>query len=44
MHWCPGFGWDRVNFHKKLGGDTARAADPGWPRGYLTTYDVMLSI
>jgi len=21
---CPGFSWDRVNFHKKPGGDTAR--------------------
>jgi len=20
---CPGFGWDRVNFHKKPRGDTA---------------------
>ena len=29
---CPGFGWDRVNFHKKLGGSTARMA--GW-RGSL---------
>ena len=24
---CPGFGWDRVNFHKKLGGGTAGMAD-----------------
>jgi len=27
----PGFDWDRVNVHKKLGGDTARPADPNWP-------------
>ena len=25
---CRGFGWDRVNFHKKLGGDMAGMADP----------------
>jgi len=34
MHWfpeCPGFSWDRVNFHKKPGGDTAGPADPNWP-------------
>jgi len=24
---CPGFGWDRINFHKKPGGDTAGLAD-----------------
>lgn len=24
---CPGFGLDRVNFHRKLGGGTARKAD-----------------
>jgi len=24
---CPGFGQDRVNFHQKLGGDTAGWAD-----------------
>ena len=28
---CPGFGWDRVNFHKKPVRDTARQADPNWP-------------
>ncbi|KAK4825384.1 LOW QUALITY PROTEIN: hypothetical protein QYF61_027150 [Mycteria americana] len=28
---CPGFSWDRV--HKKLGGGTARTADPNWPKG-----------
>ena len=22
LHWCPGFGWDRVNFHKKTAGLT----------------------
>jgi len=25
---CPGFSCDRVNVHKKLGGDVARTADP----------------
>ena len=24
---CPGFSWDRVNFHRKLGGGTGRTAD-----------------
>jgi len=28
---CPGFSQDRVSFHKKPGGDTARMADPNWP-------------
>ena len=28
---CPGFSWDRVNFHKKPGGDAAGPADPNWP-------------
>jgi len=28
---CPGFSQDRVNFHQKPGGDTARLADPNWP-------------
>jgi len=28
---CPEFGWDRVNFHKKPGRDTARKADTNWP-------------
>jgi len=27
---CPGLGWDRVNPHKKPGGDTAGLADPTW--------------
>ncbi|KAK4831831.1 hypothetical protein QYF61_019589, partial [Mycteria americana] len=30
--------------HKKLGGGTARTADPNWPKGYSIPYDVMLSI
>ncbi|KAK4806266.1 hypothetical protein QYF61_013410 [Mycteria americana] len=29
---------------KKLGGGTARTADPNWPKGYSVPYDVMLSI
>jgi len=29
--YCLGFSWDRVNFHKKLGRDIARTADPNWP-------------
>ena len=28
---CPGFGQDRVNFHKEPGRDTAGRADPTWP-------------
>ena len=34
----------RLRVHKKLGGDTARTAEPNWPKGYSTPYDVMLSI
>ncbi|KAK4819924.1 hypothetical protein QYF61_015299 [Mycteria americana] len=30
--------------HKKLGGGTARTADPNWPKGCSIPYDVMLSI
>ncbi|KAK4830743.1 hypothetical protein QYF61_013193 [Mycteria americana] len=30
--------------HKKLGGGTARTADPNWPKGYSIPGDVMLSI
>lgn len=40
----PGFGWDRVNFRKKLGGDTAGMSHPSWPRGFSIPCDVMLSI
>lgn len=29
--------------HKKLGGDTARIADPNWPKGYSVPYDIMLN-
>jgi len=29
---CPGLSWDRVNFHKKWGGDTAGLADQTWPK------------
>ena len=28
---CPVFGWERVNFPRKLGGATARTVDPNWP-------------
>ena len=37
---CPGFGWDRVDFHKKPGGDTAGPADPNWPNKWSTWYHV----
>jgi len=37
---CPGFGWDRVNFHKKPGGDTAGLADPNWPDKWSIQYHV----
>ncbi|KAK4818522.1 hypothetical protein QYF61_014358 [Mycteria americana] len=30
--------------HKKLGGDTARTADPNYPKGCSIPYDIMLSI
>ena len=33
----------RLGVHKKLGGDTARTADPNWPKGYSMPYGVMLS-
>jgi len=36
---CPGFGWDRVNFQKTLGGLTQTSQ-----MGYSIPYDVMLSI
>ena len=38
------FSWDKVNFHKKLGEDTAGTAAPNWPKGYSIPYDVMLSM
>ena len=34
----------RLEGHKKLGGDTARTADPNWPKGYSIPWDVLLSI
>jgi len=30
--------------YKKLGGDTARTAAPNQPKGYLTPYNIMLSM
>jgi len=41
---CPPFGWDRVNFHRELGG-----AQLGWliqtsQRGYFITCDVVLAV
>lgn len=32
---CPGFGWDRVTLHRKLGAGTARTAKPNQPTGYF---------
>ncbi|KAK4826396.1 hypothetical protein QYF61_008067 [Mycteria americana] len=32
-----------LEVHKKLGGDTARTADPSWPQGYSIPYDVTLN-
>ena len=29
--------------YKKLGGDTARTADPNWPKGYSIPYDMTCS-
>jgi len=37
---CPGFGWDRVNFHKKPGRNTAGLADPDWPNKQGIQYHV----
>lgn len=28
----------RLGIHKNLGGDTARTADPGWPKRFHTTW------
>jgi len=41
---CPGFGQDRVNFHRTPGRGTARLADPTWPdrAGYSIPCAVML--
>jgi len=41
---CPGFGQDRVNFHRNPGRDTARRADPTCPNraGYSIPCAVML--
>ncbi|KAK4824807.1 hypothetical protein QYF61_019475 [Mycteria americana] len=37
------FAYD-AEVHKKLGGGTARTADPNWPKGYSIPYGVMPSI
>ncbi|KAK4827635.1 hypothetical protein QYF61_019845 [Mycteria americana] len=34
----------KMEVQEKLGGDTARTADPNWPKGYSIPYGVMLSI
>jgi len=34
----------RQGEHKKLGGGTAGTADPSWPKGCSTPYDIMVSI
>ena len=41
---CPGFGQDRVNFHRTPGRGTAGRADPTWPNraGYSIPCAVML--
>jgi len=41
---CPGFGQDRVNFHRTPGRGTAGRADPTWPNraGYSIPCVVML--
>jgi len=41
---CPGFGQDRVNFHRNPGRDTAGRADPTWPNraGYPIPCAAML--
>jgi len=40
LAFCPGFSWDRVNFHKKLGGMTQTANQMGG----LIPCDIMLGI
>ena len=30
--------------HRELGGDTARTADPSWPKVYSIPWDIILSI
>jgi len=44
LKFCPGFGQDRVNFHRTPGRGTARRADPTWPNraGYSIPCAVML--
>jgi len=37
---CPGFRWDRVNFHQKPGGDTVGPADPNWSKKQGIQYHV----
>jgi len=41
---CPGFGQDRVNFHRNPGRGTAGRADPTWPNraGYSIPCAIML--
>ena len=34
----------KLEGHKELGGDTARAADPNWPKGYSIPCDVTSSV
>jgi len=33
----------RLGVHKQLGGDTAGTADPNWPKGYPTPYNIVFS-
>jgi len=44
MCFCPGFGQDRVNFHRTPGRGTAGRADPTWPNraGYSISCAVMM--
>ena len=44
LHWCPGFGQDRVNFHRTPGRGTAGQANPTWPNraGYSIPCVVMV--
>ena len=43
LNFCPGFGQDRVNFHRTAGRGTAGRADPTWPNraGYSIPCAVM---
>jgi len=40
---CPPLPLGRLRVCKRLKGNTARTADPNWPKAYSLLYNVMLS-